>query len=230
MRVLLLIASLFYFCLSEVFAQVDAANAANHVIIKYSPLPMFDSDNTIQFGVEVPLGKSGISLQEDLGYGHSKFNLWYQETNHVPNKATYKSRTHIRYYYFDRRRVRGYVGAEFLYKKVVYSENQWVGMECSGFGGCNFFENKDVKVARVAIAGHARLGWQLYFPSRLTLDFFTGIGMRSINVRTLTPGLENAQVTSPEEIWVSNTPGSHYVVPSLVLGVHLGIVLGKIQH
>ncbi|WP_439559347.1 hypothetical protein [Dyadobacter sp.] len=211
------------------YAQVDAWNAANHVIIKYSPAAMFDSDNTIQFGVEVPLGKSGISLQQDLGYGHSSFNLWYYEVTTVPDKSTYKSRTQLRYYYFSKQRVRGYFAGEFMYKRVVYRQNQWVGMDCAESGGCNYSENKDVKIGRIAAAGHARLGWQFYFPSRMTLDLFTGFGLRNINVKTLTAGLDNARVQSPQEMWSETTPGTHYVVPSLVLGFHLGVVLGKIR-
>ncbi|WP_157488129.1 DUF3575 domain-containing protein [Dyadobacter crusticola] len=211
------------------WAQIDAYNAAKHVIIKYSPAAMFDSDNTIQFGVEVPLGKSGISLQQDLGYGHSGFNLWYHDITNAPNKSTYKSRTHLRYYYFSKSRVRGYFAGEFLYKKVLYRDNQWVGMDCSSFGDCNYFENKDVTIGRIAAAGHARMGWQFYFPSRMTLDLFTGFGMRDIKVKALSPGLETARVRAPREIWSETTPGTHYVMPSLVLGFHLGVVLGKIR-
>ncbi|CAG5074556.1 hypothetical protein DYBT9623_05243 [Dyadobacter sp. CECT 9623] len=219
------------FCLilTRVSAQVDAQTASDHVIIKYSPLPMFDFDNTIQVGVEIPLGKSGVTLQQDLGFGRSTFSAWYTESTNVPDKTTYKSRTTLRYYYFTKRRVRGYFGGEFMFKQVVYRQNQWVGMDCSGFGGCGYFENKDVRIARVVGAGHGKIGWQFYFPSRLTMDLFAGMGMRSIKVRTLTPGLNDAFVRGPDEFWASSTPGTRDFVPSLVLGFHLGIVLGKFE-
>ncbi|NIJ54995.1 DUF3575 domain-containing protein [Dyadobacter arcticus] len=230
MRLLLILGVWLALGSTNLQAQIDAFNAKSHVIIKYSPLPMFDLDNTIQFGVEVPLGKSGLTIQEDLGYGHSSFSMWYRETSDVPNKATFKSRTQLRYYYFDRRRVRGYVGGEFLYKKVVYRENEWVGMDCSGFGGCNYFEEKKYKVGRFIGAGHARLGWQFYFPSRMTMDLFTGLGWRKISVRTITPGLENTNITIPDEFWTNANPNTKDFVPSLVLGFHLGIVLGKFDN
>ncbi|KAA0988716.1 hypothetical protein [Dyadobacter aurulentus] len=219
------------FCLIHAGAsgQVDAETAADHVIIKYSPLPMFDFDNTIQFGVEIPFGQSGVTLQQDLGYGRSTFNAWYTEQTNVPDKSTYKSRTTLRYYYFGKRRVRGYVAGEFMFKQVVYRENQWVGMDCSGFGGCGYFENKDIRIARIVGAGHAKMGWQFYFPSRLTMDLFAGLGMRSIKVRTLTPGLDNALIRGPDEFWAESTPGTREIVPSLVLGFHLGFVLGKFE-
>jgi hypothetical protein len=214
---------------SEGFAQFDGYSATNHVVVKYSPLPMFDFDNTIQFGVEVPLGNSGWSVQQDLGYGHSKFNIWYYDNANPPNKATYKSRTHFRWYYYTKRRVRAYVGGEYLFKKVIYRDNQWVGMDCSGFGGCGYFENKNVKIGRAVSAGHIRGGWQFYFSNRMTLDLFTGFGMRLIKVKSLTPGLTNANFSAPDEFWVNNSVGSEDLVPSVVLGVHFGIMLGKFR-
>ncbi|MCE6992772.1 DUF3575 domain-containing protein [Dyadobacter sp. CY323] len=215
---------------SQVSAQIDAQTAGSHVILKYSPLPMFDVDNTFQLGVEVPLGNSGFSLQQDLGYGHSKFNIWYQEDSSPPNKDIYKSRTQLRYYFYERRRTKAYVAGEYLFKKVVYRENQWVGMDCSGFGGCGYFENRDVKIGRIVGAGHIRAGWQIYFANRMTLDFFGGFGMRRIKVNTLSSGLENASVRNPESFWFNAANGADDFIPSLVLGVHFGLILGKLEN
>jgi hypothetical protein len=229
MRFLFFCSACIFLLSSSVSAQIDAESAKDHVIIKFSPLPLFDADNTVQFGVEVPFGKSGFSVQQDLGYGKSSFNIWYTDYSNPPDKEIFKSRTQLRYYYFDARRVRGYVGGEFLFKKVVYRDNQWVGMECGDFGTCSFFQNKDIKIGRYVAAGHVRMGWQFYFGSRMTMDLFTGFGLRNINVRAITPGLENARYSRPREMWSNTAPGSNEVVPSLVLGFHFGIVLGKFE-
>jgi hypothetical protein len=218
-----------FFQFNAVFGQVNAEAAKRNVIVKFSPLPLFDADNTVQFGVEVPLGKSGISLQQDLGYGQSKFSMWYSDYTNPPNKETFKSRTQLRYYYFDGRKVRGYLGGEVLLKKVVYRDNQWVGMDCNEFGTCGFFQDREIKIARFVGAGHFRMGWQFYFGSRMTLDLFTGVGMRNIRVRAITPGLEDMRYSRPKEMWANTSPGSNDVVPSLVLGFHLGIILGKFE-
>lgn len=227
MRFFLIYVACIFFPVSKVLAQIDVEKAKNHVIVKFSPLPLFDADNTVQFGVEVPLGKSGWSLQEDLGYGQSSFGIWYTDEVNPPNKEIFKSRTQLRYYYFDGRRVRGYVGGEFLYKKVVYRDNQWVGMDCNEFGRCGFFENRDIKIGRFVAAGHARMGWQFYLGSRIALDLFTGFGMRHIGVRAITPSLENVRYSKPREMWSNTSPGTGEMVPSLVLGFHFGLVLGK---
>jgi hypothetical protein len=227
MRLFLILGTMLAVHTTDLFGQIDGKSAKDHVVIKYSPLPMFDFDNTIQFGAEIPFGNSGLTIQQDLGYGHASFGMWYRNRDNVPDKTTYKSRTHLRYYYLERRRVRGYLGAEFLYKRVIYRGSQWIGMDCSQSGGCNYFEQKDVTIGRIIGAGHARMGWQFYFSNRMTIDLFSGIGWRHIKVRAITAGLENARVTTPDEFWTNAGAGTDELVPSLVLGVHFGIVLGK---
>lgn len=210
------------------FAQFDAGSAKDHVIVKYSPLPMFDFDNTVQFGVEIPLGKGNFTLQQDLGYGNSSFCMWYHDFNDPPTKDIYKGRTQLRWYYFEKRRVRGYVGPEFLFKKVVYRNNQWVGMDCSsGFGNCGYFENKALRVVKNVSAGHARFGWQFYFPGRITLDLFTGVGFRGSTTRSSIPRPENGRIYSIDDYWTNVRPGTREFYPSLVFGFHIGMVLGR---
>jgi hypothetical protein len=210
------------------YGQINAETAKEHVIIKFAPLALFDFDNTVQFGVEVPLGKSGMSLQQDLGYGHSSFNIMYGTELDRPQKEIYKSRTQLRYYYMERRRVKAYVAGEVLLKKVIYAENKWVGMECDQpWGNCAFFENKYVKTGRTVGAAHAKLGWQFYFSNRMALDLFTGIGFRHISVKSITPGLDNAQVPRTNRWFESDIPGTSEFIPSLAMGFHFGIVLGK---
>ncbi|MCF2504791.1 DUF3575 domain-containing protein [Dyadobacter sp. CY107] len=208
--------------------QIDAESAKKHVIVKFAPLALFDFDNSVQFGVEVPLGNSGMSVQQDFGYGHSSFNLWYSTETERPRKETYKSRTQLRYYYLERRRYKAYVAGEFLLKKVIYSENKWVGMECEQpWGNCGYFENKFVKTGRTVGAGHVKMGWQFYFGNRMALDVFTGLGFRSISVKSITPTLENTRIPRTDRWFEYDTPGTSEVVPSLAMGFHFGIILGK---
>lgn len=230
MRICLLsiIALLCPFC--SLFAQFDVESSKRQVIIKYSPLPMFDFDNTIQFGLEIPLGKGNFSLQQDLGYGPARMNAWQNDRDDDPDKQTFKSRTHLHWYYMERRRMRAYVGPEVLYKKVVYRQSQWVGNDCdSPFGPCSFFRNQNVRVDKNVIAGHARFGWQFITPSRFTFDLFTGIGFRHMFVTSHSPGIPDSEVQSIDDIWEDLKPNESDLRPSAVLGFHLGIVLGKFR-
>lgn len=228
MRIALLtiFAVLSSFCIC--LAQFDVESTKRHVIIKYSPLPMFDFDNTIQLGVEVPLGKGNFSLQQDLGYGPSRMSAWQYNNDDDPDKQTFKSRTHLHWYYMERRRMRAYVGPEVLFKKVVYRETQWAGKECDGpYGPCGFFQSQDVRVDKNVVAVHARFGWQFIKTNRFVFDVFTGIGFRHMFVTSHSPGIPDSEVQGVDDIWELLSPNESDLRPSAVLGFHLGIILGK---
>lgn len=209
------------------FAQFDVESAKRHVIIKYSPLPMFDLDNTIQFGVEVPLGKGSFALQQDLGYGNATFSAWYDGDSR-PDKQIFKSRTHLRWYFMERRRMRACLGPELLFKKVVYRDSQWAGRDCAGpFGPCSFFQNQNVRVDKNVVAAHARFGWQFITPSRFTFDLFAGLGFRQIFATSHSPGIPDAEIRRIHDNWEDLDPNENELRPSAVLGFHFGIVLGK---
>ncbi len=223
--VIALLVFLYPFC--SCFAQFDVESAKRHVIIKYSPLPMFDLDNTVQVGVEVPLGNGSFAFQEDLGYGNSTFSAWYDDDNR-PDKHIFKSRTHLRWYFMERRRMRAYFGPEILYKKVVYRDNQWAGRDCNDpFGPCSFFQNQKVRVDKNVVASHARFGWQFITPSRFTFDLFVGVGFRQIFSTSHSPGIPDSEIRSIHDNWEDLDPNENEIHPSAVLGFHLGIVLGK---
>jgi hypothetical protein len=208
------------------FGQIDAETSQKRVIIKLSPLALFDFDNTVQLGAEVPLGLSRFSIQQDMGYGRSSFNVWRTSEDSRPFKETYKGRTQLRYYYLQRRRFKAYVAGEYLFKKVVYTQNQWVGMDCAGWN-CGYFESRFVKVARNVNAGHVKMGWQFYFGNRMALDIFSGLGLRNIQVESITPVLGNTRIEQSGEWFEYDTPGTNETIPSIAMGFHFGIILGK---
>jgi hypothetical protein len=227
MRSVLIPVFVFLYPFCSCFAQFDVESAKRHVIIKYSPLPMFDFDNTIQLGVEVPLGNGNFALQEDLGYGNSTFSAWYDGDNR-PDKQIFKSRTHLRWYFMERRRMRAYIGPEVLYKKVVYRDKQWAGRDCNGpFGPCSFFQSQNVRVDKNVVASHARFGWQFITPSRFTFDLFAGVGFRHIFATSHSPGIPDSEVRRIHDNWEDLDPNENEIRASAVLGFHFGIVLGK---
>ncbi|WP_138481389.1 DUF3575 domain-containing protein [Dyadobacter bucti] len=222
-----LVVTLLFF-ISPCFAQINARSAPGHVIVKFSPLTLFDIDNTVQFGVEIPLGHEKLTLQQDLGYGHSSFSIWYSGYDYRPDKEIFKTRTQLRYYYFGKKWARGYVGPEFMFKKVIYRENKFVGMDCVN-GTCGYFENKDIKSARSVGAAHVKAGWQFYFSNRMTLDVFTGFGLRQYRVRSLSDGVDDFNFSGSGYFWENNRPGSIETFPSLAMGFNIGIMLGKFE-
>lgn len=209
-----------------VFSQVDPQESQSHVLVKWSPLSMWDIDNTIMFGLEVPLGKQ-ISIQQDIGWGSSKFNVWYYDWSERPDKITYKSRTQFKYYFVQKPRWRSYIAGEFMYKKVIYEDNQWVGVGCED-GNCEYYTNKNIKQGRFVSAMHSKIGWQFYFSNRTTIDVFTGVGLRYIKSRMITQDVGNVGLGEDWFFWESNYPGGPtQTVPSFQVGFQIGIALGK---
>jgi len=224
--------SLFFLCLLSFhfsYAQIDPEESREHIILKWSPLSLFDIDNTFQAGVEIPLKNDRFTIQQDVGYGHSNFNVWYAQEEDRPDKTTIKSRTQLRYYFYEKRKFRSYVAGEYLFKRIVTRETQWVGMDCGGVNGCGYFENKDVKLGRFVSALHAKFGWQIYFSNRTSMDLFMGFGLRKARVKSLTPNAENVRFNNDWDWFRSNRPGNYQVIPSLAIGFHLGIALGKFR-
>ena len=76
-------------------------------------------------------------------------------------------------------------------------------------------------------AGHAKAGMQFYFSSRIALDLFAGVGFRSIKVRSITNLPSNVRVPRNDNWFEYDTPGTNEFIPSLSLGAHIGIILGK---
>jgi hypothetical protein len=216
------------FCFENAFAQIDNRDIKSHVILKYLPLGLFDIDNTIQFGIEVPFPDDRFTVQQEFGFGHTSFNLWYHDQQDRPDKQTFKTRTQFRFYFSEKRWVRSYVAAEYLMKRVEHKETQWVGQDCLT-GNCGYFENKTIKFGRFADAGHIKLGWQFYFNNRMTLDLYTGFGIRKMSFKTLTPEAGNARPHDDYVWWDGTWANTHQVVPSLAVGFQFGFALGKFQ-
>ena len=211
------------------YAQIDPDESKKHIILKWSPLSMFDIDNTVQLGVEVPLRNDRFTIQQEAGYGHSSFNIWYSDFEHRPDIATIKSRTQLRYYFFGKPKFRSYIAGEYLFKRVLTQETQWVGMDCVTNGGCSYFTNKKVEQGRFVNAVHAKIGWQFYFSNRTSLDLFVGFGLRKARVKILTKGVENVDFDNGWDWWVNNNNARSEVIPSVSTGFHLGFALGRFK-
>jgi hypothetical protein len=208
------------------YSQVDTREMKEHVTLKFLPLGLFDFDNTVQVGVEVPFSNNRFSFQQEVGYGHSSFNIWYHEDGRHPDKSTIKTRTQLRFYFYEKRRARSYVAGEFLYKRVINRQSQWVGQNCI-YGDCDYLEYKDVRFGRFVNAVHVKVGWQFYFSNRMTLDLYTGFGVRDIRGRTLTPNAGNATMTDDWFIWNNRRGTYREVFPSVTPGFQIGFSLGK---
>jgi hypothetical protein len=195
------------------------------LVLKVTPLMLFDPDNTLQAGLEVPLRNPRYSFQQEVGYGHAAYAL-YPTERAEQNKETWRLRTQLRRYYRQNQNGAGYFALEYLFKKNSLRQWRAVGRDCASPGQCAYFENRQVALGRFVNAWHLKMGWQYLLGDRLNLDLYWGVGVRDLTVRTLS--LENEELTRDGDfLWFrTNRPGYYGPVPSLSLGFHLGWFLG----
>lgn len=213
--------------LTMVRAQIPPPDTLGSVVIlKIAPLTLFDLDNTVQAGIEVPLKNPAWTLQQEVGYGHSAFNLWLYERREHPNRETWRSRSQIRYYFRKRNQKSAYIAAEYLFKKNSEQKFESVGYECTGAQfnqQCAYFKNQNTHLGRFVSAFHVKWGGQIVIGERWLLDMHLGAGIRALNVRYLDqyrkPALGN------DFRWFdfrTDVPGRYEPTPSLSFGVQLG--------
>ncbi len=212
---------------SVCFAQIPKPNTLGSVIIlKITPLALFDLDNTVQIGLEVPLRNPAWTIQQELGYGHSAFNLWYGERIEHPNRETWRSRTQLRYYFRDQNRNSPYLAGEYLFKLNREKKYESVGMECANgqFGPCAYFQNRDTHLGRFVNAFHVKWGWQFPMGKRMTFDTYVGGGIRALNVRYLgLPEDTRRNVNNTDFFDIrTNRIGRYGPMGSFSMGFHLG--------
>jgi hypothetical protein len=226
MRVIFL-GVLFVCSLRVIQAQIPPPDTLGSVIIlKITPLALFDLDNTVQGGVEVPLRNPAWTVQQEVGYGHSAFNLWSGEREEHPRRETWRSRSQIRYYFRKRNQKSAYIAGEYLFKKNSEEKFESVGYECIGgqFNQqCAYFKNQKVHLGRFVNAFHLKWGGQITMSERWLLDMYLGFGIRALNVRYL--GLPRNTITNDRFDFFNirtDNPGRYRPTGSFSLGVHVG--------
>ncbi len=196
-------------------------------IIKFAPLSLMDIDPTVQFGLEYLAGDKW-GLQQELGYGHFNFSAFSPNGDDMQQKEVWRSRTEARLYLDNYRpRPRGaYLAFEVLYKRVNYIEDVEIGRDCEN-GDCAYEELVQNKVLKDVWGFHFKVGGQTVIGKRIALDFYVGVGGRSVHVQATNKELE-AIWKEDHQIMVGNPsrPGT-YGLFSANLGFKVGYLLFK---
>lgn len=221
---------LLVFSFSPSFGQHVASVAREKPILKLSFLPAFHIDNAFVLGAELPLSGGRFSLQPEIGYGSSKTNIWYEwwYTDELrPDKNTIRTKLQFRAYIIESRVFRAYVGGEYAYRHNNYLQDRNAEPE-------NTNPTEMLKLQRVNHAMHGLFGWQGYFSNRLTLDFHVGFGLRMSKNHSLTKGLSATELDAiriEDRFWWGRSRRLEHFgpFPSLIGGVQLGFILGKVK-
>lgn len=204
-------------------------------VVKFAPLALFDPDNTIQFGAERLLGGKH-AVQAEFGYGWQAINLYPYRRDDYDAFEIWRGRLEWRRYsgrYRSSRRphyatppIGRYFAVETFFKQLTVLETTAVGRECED-GTCAYFERGTFPMYRTVWGAHFKLGRQfvLSMPgeNRLLLDFFMGLGFRSIApFRFQNAGNDDVIRSDGFDVWGFNQKGLRL---SGTLGLKLGYVL-----
>ncbi|CAN5600225.1 hypothetical protein BH09BAC4_BH09BAC4_39890 [soil metagenome] len=155
---------------------------AKRWVVKFTPLSLFDPNNTIQFGLERLLSQRH-SIQVEIGYGWQGMNLWdmsqHGQYSHLEN---WRGRVEWRYYW------RGgfigpYLALEGLYRQANAFENGTIGLGCET-GQCQYYQLYSLPISKYVWGGHIKFGRQFAISTnkRLVGDFYGGLGIRGNTV------------------------------------------------
>lgn len=194
-------------------------------IIKFSPLSLIESLQSVQFALEHQLG-GRISLQHEAGYIYKfdEVDIWGSSDPYLNTRGV-RLRNEIRYY-FDPKPKKlegGYFAGELLYNFLRFDKSTSVGRDCNGSWNCQYYEYMYYRAQKQVFALHLKVGYQALMANRLVLDIYGGYGGRHLKELNLHPpeGLQpNDRFNFTGEKYIDNRI-------SLSLGFKLGYLLVK---
>ena len=206
-------------------AQTILEENRNKVVLKWAPVPLFDFYNTLQLGVEIPFPDPRFSFQQELGYGHSSFNIWYAEREDMPDRHSFRSRSQLRYYLREWNSFRIYFAGEYFIRNSRTYARSYIGGNCEH--GCDYYKETPHATARLAKAVHLKFGFQSWLSPRICMDVYAGPGFRSIRSKSFTTNVPDYYDDGPW--WENSNTRAGQPIPSFAMGFQLGIRLGKIK-
>lgn len=209
-------------------------------ILKLLPSHIFDIDNSLTLGLEVPLTNKRFSVQGDIGFGRNSLNIWQRanfwqgQGRDDVNVETWRTRFQIKYYLIQKRYLGYYVGLQYSFKKNIVKQWQTFGQDCSGSDPwtqiCAYQEQKLTTKGRFVNSYGMITGLQWKDRGRFTVDLYLGLGIRNLNVRYLNNSSNPSLNRESDILFFSILPlrvGSYELTPYLYHGIYVGYALKK---
>lgn len=169
------------------------------VVLKTSPLGLFDLDNAFTVGLEKSIGINK-AIQLEAGYGNSNANLWANSSgifgsnssNDFRDYQVFRLRTEWRRYGFaeiSHLPEGSYFAVEGFFKYVGKRDFFQVGREVINFQP-TYFEFVEGNKRKIVGGSHVKFGRQAFIfndnpakEPRFLLDFYIGLGFRIVDFR-----------------------------------------------
>lgn len=241
MKILYTICLFFALFLVENIAFSQDSLQRKHLILKISPLTIFDIDNTFQIATEHNLSKNmRWTLSEELGYGAGSVNVWAYNSNndnYGSSREVYRVKIEARRYTLKKNQqmAGGYMAYEVFYKQVNDQMNRTVGRECES-GPCNYFEDVNYSASKYVVGGTVKFGYQRFFRdennknTKFVFDFYVGLGLRRVMIDHRVDGdvQNNNWFFGNDAIFSNGGLGyrdNAYNIPHAALGIKVGYLL-----
>ncbi len=153
-------------------------------ILKVLPFHLFDLDNSLTLGMELPFKNSPYTIQTDIGYGQQSWNIWEAIKSPKDIVETWRLRVQWRYYFTKKLKRGYYVAMQYAFKKNTIREWESIGKDCVD-NNCAYSENIITTKGRFASGLSMMSGWQWQGKTRWSFDLYLGLGFRTLNVKYL---------------------------------------------
>lgn len=198
------------------------------LLLKFTPLPLFATENAFQIGAELapPIGK--FSFNFDYGTGKGKLNVDKYIRKNMPDMKTQFYRGEIRgyfsdwypFYALDRKPFGRYWALEYAQKKINRHEVNAVAIGAASLPNYAIFEKTDVLQTEQIL--NIKWGKNFLIHRHFFIDAYLGAGVRKYKVSSDNDLILHSGFISKWKFW---EVGSKGFLPNATAGFRLCLVI-----
>jgi hypothetical protein len=220
-----------FFCLKTAVAQKYKPISFTRqpiLLLKFTPLPLFATENAFQIGAELapPIGK--FSFNFDYGTGKGKLNVDKYIRKNMPDMKTQFYRGEIRgyfsdwypFYALDRKPFGRYWALEYAQKKINRQEVNAVAIGAASLPNYAIFEKTDVLQTEQIL--NIKWGKNFLIHRHFFIDAYLGAGVRKYKVSSDNDLILHSGFISKWKFW---EVGSKGFLPNATAGFRLCLVI-----
>jgi hypothetical protein len=220
-----------FFCLKTAVAQKYKPISFTRqpiLLLKFTPLPLFATENAFQIGAELapPIGK--FSFNFDYGTGKGKLNVDKYIRKNMPDMKTQFYRVEIRgyfsdwypFYALDRKPFGRYWALEYAQKKINRHEVNAVAIGAASLPNYAIFEKTDVLQTEQIL--NIKWGKNFLIHRHFFIDAYLGAGVRKYKVSSDNDLILHSGFISKWKFW---EVGSKGFLPNATAGFRLCLVI-----
>jgi hypothetical protein len=220
-----------FFCLKTAVAQKYKPISFTRqpiLLLKFTPLPLFATENAFQIGAELapPIGK--FSFNFDYGTGKGKLNVDKYIRKNMPDMKTQFYRGEIRgyfsdwypFYALDRKPFGRYWALEYAQKKINRHEVNAVAIGAASLPNYAIFEKTDVLQTEQIL--NIKWGKNFLIHRHFFIDAYLGAGVRKYKVSSDNDLILHSGFISKWKFW---EVGSKGFLPNATAGFRLCLVI-----